>query len=328
MKAIVWTKYGPPDVLEVKDIAKPIAKDNDVLIKVRAASVTTGDCEMRMLSGARWYTLLLRAYIGLRKPERVTILGMELAGEVEAVGKDVSLFKAGDAVFATTGVGCGAYADYISLPERSVGVSMAIKPANMTYEEAATVPMAGYEALYFMRQAKIQNGHKVLIIGAGGTIGTFAVQLARYFGAEVTAVDSTGKLDLLRSLGADKVIDYMREDFAESGETYDVIFDVVGKSSFSQSMRSIKQHGRYVLANPRLSQMIQGRWISMMSSKKVIFGAARQQTDDLTFLKRLIEAGKLRSVIDKCYPLEQTVEAHRYVETGQKKGHVVISMAT
>ena len=242
------------------------------------------------------------------------------------MGKDVKLFKKGDQVFATTGLGFGAYAEYICLPEASKMGVLAIKPANMTYEEAAAVPTGGLEALHFLRKANIQSGQKVLIIGAGGSIGTFAVQLARYFGAEVTGVDSAGKLDMLRSIGADHVIDYTQEDFTKSAETYDVIFDVMGKSSFSGSIRSLKQNGRYLIGNPGLTQMVRGRWTSMRSSKKVIIGAAIQKTEDLVFLKELIEAGKIKSVIDRCYPLEQIAEAHRYVETGQKKGNVVISV--
>ena len=220
----------------------------------------------------------------------------------------------------------GTYAEYICLPEEPEEGALAIKPANMTYEEAAAVPVGGLEALCFLRKGNIQSGQKVLINGAGGTIGPFAVQLAKYFGAEVTAVDSTGKLDMLRSIGADHVIDYTREDFTKSGETYDFILDVVGKSSFSGSIRSLNQNGRYLIANPELSQMVRGRWTSMTSSKKVIFGAANGKTEDLIFLKELIEAGKIKSVIDRRYPLEQTAEAHRYVETGHKKGNVVIKM--
>ena len=263
---------------------------------------------------------------GLRKPKRITILGQELAGEIESVGKDVKLFKKGDQVFATTGFGFGAYAEYKCLPEEPKMGVLAIKPVNMTYEEAAAVPTGGLEALHFLRKGNIQSGQKVLIIGAGGSIGTFAVQLARYFGAEVTGVDSTGKLDMLRSIGADHVIDYTQEDFTKSGETYDVIFDVMGKSSFSGSIRSLKQNGRYLLGNPGLSQMVRGRWTSMRSSKKVIIGAANQKNEDLVFLKELIEAGKIKSVIDRRYPLEQIAEAHRYVDTGQKKGNVVITV--
>jgi len=328
MRAIVWTKYGSPDVLHLKEVEKPTPKDNEVLVKVYATTVTSGDCEMRSLSGALWYTIPMRVYVGLKTPKRITILGMELAGEIESVGKDVKQFKAGDQVFAAAAfVDIGTYAEYKCLPANSEDGVLAIKPANMTYEEAAAVPVGGLEALHFLRKGNIQRGQKVLINGAGGTIGTFAIQLAKYFGAEVTGVDSTAKLDMLRSIGADQVIDYTQEDFTKSGETYDVIFDVVGKSSFSGSVRSLKQNGRYLLANPRLSQMVRGLWTSMTSSKKVLFGAASGKTGDLIFLKDLIEAGKIKTVIDRCYPLEQVAEAHRYVETGRKKGNVVITVA-
>jgi NADPH:quinone reductase-like Zn-dependent oxidoreductase len=328
MKVIVWTEYGPPDVLQLKEVAKPVPKDNEVLIRIYATTVTAGDCEQRGLKLPIWQALPMRAYVGLKRPKRITILGMELAGEIESVGKDVKLFRKGDQVFTATGfVGMGAYAEYICLPEEPEEGALAIKPANMTYEEAATVPNGGLEALCFLRKGNIQNGQKVLINGAGGTIGTFAVQLAKYLGTEVTAVDSTGKLDMLRSIGADHVIDYTQEDFTKSGETYDFILDVVGKSSFLGSIRSLKQNGRYVIANPGLSQLVRGRWTSMTSSKKVIFGSARPKTEDLLFLKELIEAGKIKAVIDRRYPLEETVEAHRYVETGQKTGNVVITVA-
>ena len=327
MKAIVWTEYGPPDVLQLKEVEKPAPKDNEVLIRIVATTVTAGDCEMRSLSGALWYRLPLRIYVGLKKPTRITILGMELAGEIESVGRDVKLFKEGDQVFAATGfVGMGACAEYICLPEEPEEGALAIKPANMTYDEAAAVPVGGLEALHFLRQGNIQSGQRVLINGAGGTIGTFAVQLAKHFGAEVTGVDSTGKLDMLRSIGADQVVDYTQEDFTKSGETYDFVLDVVGKSSFSGSIRSLKQNGIYLIANPGLSQMVRGRWTSMTTTKKVIFGAASPKTEDLLFLKELIEAGKIKSVIDRRYPLEQTAEAHRYVEKGGKKGHVVITV--
>jgi NADPH:quinone reductase-like Zn-dependent oxidoreductase len=268
-------------------------------------------------------------YVGLTKPNRIKILGQELAGEIEAIGKDVKRLRAGDQVFGTTGLGFGAYAEYICLPEESAMGALATKPANITYEEAAAVPTGGLEALYFMRKANTLTsvrGEKVLIIGAGGSIGTYAVQLARHFGAEVTGVDSTNKLDMLRSIGADHVIDYTQQDFTKNGETYDVIFDVPGKSSFSGSIRSLKQNGRYLLANPGLSHALQGPWTSMRSGKKVMFGAASQKTQDLIFLRDLIEAGQIKPVIDRSYSLQQIAEAHRYVDTGHKKGNVVITV--
>jgi NADPH:quinone reductase-like Zn-dependent oxidoreductase len=265
--------------------------------------------------------------VGIRKPKRITILGMDLAGKIEAVGKNVKQFKKGDQVFAATSfIHMGTYTEYICLPEEPEEGALATKPTNMTYQEAAAVPTGGLEALHFLRQGNIQSGQKVLINGAGGTIGTFAVQLAKYFGAEVTSVDSTSKLDMLDSIGADHVIDYTKEDFTKSGENYDVIFDVVGKSSFSGSIRSLKQNGRYLIANPRPLQMARGRWTSMTNNKKVIYGAAYLRTENLLFLKELIEAKKIVAVIDRCYPLEQIVEAHRYVESGNKKGQVVITV--
>jgi 2-desacetyl-2-hydroxyethyl bacteriochlorophyllide A dehydrogenase len=328
MKAIVWTKYGPPDVLQIQEVEKPAPKNNEVLIRIYAATAGAWDCEARVLKFPLFLGLPMRVYVGLIRPTRITILGQELAGEIESVGKDVKNFKEGDQVFAATGFGFGAYAEYTCRPAKPKDAegALAIKPANMTYGEAAAVPVGALEALHFLRQGDIQSGHKVLINGAGGSIGTFALQLAKYFGAEVTAVDSTEKLDMLRSIGADQVVDYTQEDFTQSGETYDVILDVVGKSSFSGSVRSLKQNGRYLLANPGLSHMVRGKWTSMRSRKKVIFGAAGQKSEDLAYLKELIEAGKIKSVIDRRYPLEQTVEAHRYVETGQKKGNVIITL--
>jgi NADPH:quinone reductase-like Zn-dependent oxidoreductase len=323
MKAIECTKYGPPEVLELKEVEKPTPKDNEVLIKIHATSVFAGDCEIRKFKFHGWLWLLLRIGFGFRGP-RNKVLGQELAGEIEAVGKDVKLFKKGDQVFGNTTMSLGAYAQYICLPEDGM---LAIKPVNMTYEQAAPVPTGGLEALCLLRKANIQIGQKVLINGAGGSIGTFAVQIAKYFGAEITCVDSTKQLDMLRSIGADHVIDYTTEDFTQSRETYDVIFDVVGKSSYSRSIKSLKQNGRYLLANPGLSHMVRGLWTSKTSSKKVITGlTVKRKTKDLIFLKELIEAGKIKSVIDRRYPLEKMVEAHRYVETGQKKGNVVITV--
>ncbi len=327
MKAIVWTKYGSPDVLQLKEIAKPTPIANEVLIKIHAATVTAGDCEARNLKMPILIRLPMRMYVGLRKPKRITILGQEFAGEIEAIGKDVKRFRVGDQVFGTTGLGFGAYAEYICLPEESAMGVLATKPANMTYEEAATVPTGGLEALHFIRRGNIQRGEKVLIIGAGGSIGSFAVQLAKYFGAEVTGVDSTSKLEMMRSIGADHVIDYTQESFTRNGETYDVIFDVPGKSSFSGSMRSLRQNGRYLLANPGLSHILQGPWTLMRGGKKVIFGAASQKTEDLIFLRDLIEAGHIKAVIDRRFSLEQIADGHRYADTGKKKGNIVITIS-
>jgi len=327
MKAIVWTKYGPPDVLQLKDVEKPAPEDNEVLIRIYATTVTAGDCELRSLKFPIYLSLVMRLWRGLIKPRGTSILGTELAGEIESVGKDVKLFKEGDQVFGSAGMGFGANAEYICLPEKpgEMEGGVAMKPANMTYEEAATVPFGGRDALHFLRKGNIQSGQKILINGAGGSIGTYAVQLAKHYGAEVTAVDSTGKLQMLRSIGADQVIDYTQEDFTKSGEIYDVIFDVVGKISFSRSDKSLKQNGYYLLANPG-SQMVQGLWTRITSSKKVIMETSSPTTEDLVFLRELIEAGKIKSVIDRSYPLEQIAEAHRYVEKGGKKGNVVITV--
>jgi NADPH:quinone reductase-like Zn-dependent oxidoreductase len=327
MKAIVWTKYGPPDVLQLQEVDKPQPKDNEMLIKIHATTVTVGDCEMRRLDYPMSMRLVVRMIVGFRKPTRITILGMELAGEIEQVGSEVTRFKVGDQVFAATGfMGTGSCAEYICLPEKPEDGAIALKPTNMSFEEAACVPVGGLEALTLLRKANIQPGQTVLVNGAGGTIGPFAIQLAKFFGAEVTAVDSTRKLDTLRSIGSDHVIDYTQEDFTKSGKTYDVIFDVVGKSSYSGCIGSLKENGFYLLTYPKLGRSIRGRWTSRTSNKKVIGGTATDSTEDLLFLRELIEAGRIRSIIDRTYPLEQTVEAHRYVEVGEKTGNVVISV--
>jgi NADPH:quinone reductase-like Zn-dependent oxidoreductase len=328
MKAIVWTAYGPPDVLQLQEVEKPTPKDHEALIRIYATTVTAGDCEMRSLKFPIYFSLVMRLWRGLIKPRGTSILGTELSGEIEAIGKDVKRLKEGDQVFGSAGLGFGTNAEYICLPEEpgEMEGGVTIKPANMTYEEAATVPFGGRDALHFLRKGNIQSGQKVLINGAGGSIGTFAIQLAKYFGAEVTAVDSTAKLDTLRSIGADQVIDYTQEDFTERGEIYDVIFDVVGTISFSRSRGSIKPNGTYLLANPMRSQMVRGPWTRMTSSKKVIMETSSGTIEDLIFLRELIEAGKIKTVIDRRYPLEQIAEAHRYVETGQKTGNVVITV--
>jgi 2-desacetyl-2-hydroxyethyl bacteriochlorophyllide A dehydrogenase len=324
VRAVVWTNYGPPDVLQLEAVDKPTPKDNEVLIKVVAATVFTGDCEMRRGDFPISFWLPLRLMFGIRKP-RIKIIGQELAGEIEAVGKAVTSFKAGDHVFAPTDTSFGAYAEYICLPGTH---PIQPKPSNMTHDEAATVPVGGLNALHFLRKGKVQRGERILINGAAGSIGTCAVQIAKAFGAEVTAVDSTEKIGKLRSIGADHVIDYTQEDFTRNGRTYDVIIDVVGKSPFSRSVKSLNNHGRYVLGNPRLAGAIKGIWTTLTSSKRVIVALAGYKTEDLEYLKELIEAGKLKAVIDRRYPLEKVADAHRYVETGQKTGNVVITMGS
>jgi NADPH:quinone reductase-like Zn-dependent oxidoreductase len=326
MKAIIWTKYGPPDVLQLQDVDKPAPKDNEVLVKVHATTVTAGDCEMRSLKFPMYLSLLMRIFVGIRKPTRVTVIGQELAGEIEAVGKSVKRFKKGDQVFGSAGFSTGTYAEYVCLPEEHDEGVLAIKPSNMAYDEAAAVTTGSLEALHFLRKSNIQSGCQILINGAGGSIGTFGVQLAKHYGAEVTAVDSSGKLDMLSTIGADHVVDYAKEDFTKNGQTYDVIFDVVGKSPFSRSIRSLKDKGVYLLANPTPLKMIRGAWISRTSSKKVVFEITKQKTEDLIYIRELIEAEYIKTVIDRRYPLEQTANAHRYVETGRKKGNVVIAV--
>jgi len=323
MKAAVCTKYGPPEVLQIREVAKPVPKANELLIRICAATVTMGDCEIRSFRFRPSFWVPFRILIGILKPRR-PIQGMYFAGKVESVGTGVTSFTSGDHVYGTSGIYFGAHAEYLCMPERG---AVAIKPASMSFEEAAAVPIGGINALHFLKKAALARGEKILINGAGGSIGTFAVQLAKYYGAVVTVVDSADKLEMLRELGADHGIDYVTEDFAESGETYDVIFDVIGKSSFSRSLRSLTHHGRYLLANPRgILQMGRALWTSMVSTKKVVFEFADERSEELRYLTELIEKETIRSVIDKRYPLEHIVEAHRYVEQGHKKGNVALTM--
>lgn len=324
MKAIIWTKYGPPEVLQLHEVDKPVPKDNEILIKIFATSVSSGDVRMRSfktIPPLPW--LPFRLAMGLFKP-RKKIMGFTLAGEVVSAGKDVKMFSVGDQVFGSAGFGGGTYAQYISLPEKAV---LTTKSTDMTYEDAAAVSFGGLSALHFLRKGKIQAGNKVLVYGASGSLGTFAIQLAKHFEAEVTGVCSTANLELVKSLGADHVIDYTKEDFTQNGETYDTIFDTVGMSPFSGSVKSLNRNGYYLRAvHMTLSPLLQGLWTSMTSSKKVIGGVASEKAEDLVFLRGLIEEGDLRPVIDRTYPLEEMAEAHRYVETGRKKGNVVITV--
>jgi len=322
---------APPHVLQLKEVEKPTPKDNEIRIRIYATQVNYGDIAARNfknISPRKFNMPMLfwfgaRIYFGIRKP-KITILGAELAGEIEAVGKDVKRFKEGDQVFGYLGQSMGANAEYVCMPEDGC---VAIKPANMTYEEAATVPYGGIMASSLLGKVNIQPGQKVLVNGASGGIGSVAVQLAKsHFGAKVTGVCSTPRLELVKSLGADKVIDYTKEDFTQSGETYDLIVDILGKSSFSRCKSSLKQNGRLLFVSFKMRQLLQMLWTSMIGSKKVICTMASDKTEDLIFVKELVEAGKIKSVIDKRYPLEQTAEAHRYVEKGHKKGNVVITV--
>ncbi len=325
MKAIVMTKFGPPDVLQLREVEDPIPKDREVRIRIHATTASTGDCELRGLRVPFALKIPMRIYVGLIRP-KPTILGQELAGEIDSVGGEVTRFKKGEQVIGWSGFALGAYAEYACMPEAG---AIAMKPSNISYEQAAPLPLGGLEAVYFLRKARIKKGQEMLIAGAGGSIGSFSVQIAKYYGAVVTAVDSTGKMDMLRSIGADRVIDYTREDFTLRRETYDVIFDTAGKASFPRCMRMLRPNGRFLMGNPRLSHRIRGGWASFRTDKKVIPWAQRtpaEYADDFRFLTELVEAGKVRSVIDRCYPLAQAAEAHKYVDTGQKKGNVVIAL--
>jgi NADPH:quinone reductase-like Zn-dependent oxidoreductase len=322
MKAVVATKYGLPEVLVIQEVEKPTPKDNELLIKVHATTVNAGDDRMRSFNVPPLFWLPARITLGFTKPKH-PIFGMELAGEVEAVGNEVTRFKVGDQVFASTfEENFGAHAEYKCLPEDGAVVT---KPQHMTYEEAATLPIGANTALFFLKAGNIRPGQKALIYGAAGSVGTFAVQLAKYFGAEVTGVCSTRNVALVKSLGADQVIDYTQEDFTKNGETYDIIFDTVGKTTFSQCKNALKRNGYYLHTVMVLPQ-IQGLWYALTTDKKVIGGTAVPRTETLVFLKELVEMGRLKPMIDRCYPLEQMVEAHRYVETGHKKGNVVITL--
>ncbi len=322
MKAIVCTAYGPPEVLQLVTVDKPVPGDTEVLIKVCAATVTMGDCELRNLTLPMWTRIPVRLIMGYNKPKNL-IPGMEFSGIVESVGKTVNSFKIGDAVFGSAGIQMGSNAEYKKVKASG---ALAIKPESITFEDAATIIVGGINALHFLRMANIRGGQKVLIIGGGGSIGTYGIQFAKLFGAEVTAVDSADKLDILKSIGADYVIDYKNEDFTKQGKKYDVIFDVVYGSSYSGCIEALQDDGCYLMANTNPTRMLKGLWTSWTTQKKVIFAFAAERVVDLNYIADLIASGKIKPVIDKRYPLEQTTSAHRYVEGGHKTGNVIITI--
>ena len=329
MKAIVFTEYGTPDVLKIKEVAKPTPKENEILVRVHATPINYGDLIARNFGNltpgefnmpAPLY-LPSRMAFGWNKP-RVNILGSELAGEVEAVGRDVTKFKTGDAVFAYLGMNMGANAEYVCIPEAG---SVALKPSNLSYEEASTLPYGAIMATSLLAKGNLQRGQKVLINGASGGIGSMAVQLAKHFGADVTGVCGTPRLEFVKSLGADRVIDYTQEDFTQNGETYDLIFDILGRSSFSQVRHSLKPNGIYLLASFKMKALLQMLWTSITGSRqKVICAFANETSESLTFVKGLVEEGKIKAIVDKRFPMEQAAEAPRNVEGGHKQGNVVI----
>jgi len=323
MKAICFGKYGAPDVLELQTLNKPTPKDDELLIRIHAATVTPGDCEIRSFRFPFWIWIPLRFYMGLFKPKR-PIIGMEFSGVVESVGTAVTRFKQGDLVFAGTSANFGTYAEYRCHAATS---AMAIKPAGISHAEAATISVGGLNALHYLRKGKIQPGDKVLINGAAGCFGSYAVQLAKHFGAEVTGVDSTDKLDALRAMGADHVIDYTQEDFTKKNDVrYDVILEVAGRASYSRCIRLLNRNGRLVLANPKFLQMLRAPLTSLLTDKRVSFAFCEDKEEDLQYLAKLMEAGTIKPVLDRSYPLEEVAEAHRYVEAGAKIGHVVIDL--
>jgi NADPH:quinone reductase-like Zn-dependent oxidoreductase len=324
MKAILHTKYGPPDELQLIEVEKPVPKDNEVLIKIHATTVTTTDCNARNFTFVpESFMLFARLMFGFKKP-KINILGIDLAGEIEAIGKDVKLFKAGDHVFGSPGTKFGGHAEYVCVPDKG---ALAIKPANMSWEEAASLSLAGNTALFFIRDlAKIQSGQKILIHGASGAIGTYAVQLAKYYGAEVTGVCSGTNAEMVRSLGADNVIDYTKEDFTKSDEKYDFIFGVVGKTTFSQCKGILKPKGTYLENMMEVRDFLKVPWTSIAGGKKIKGGVSAERAENLNFFVELIESGKLKPVIDRIYPLEKTAEAFLYVEQGHKKGNVIITI--
>lgn len=322
MKAIVYERYGPPEVLELRDLEKPAPKDNEILIKTHATTVTSGDWRARSLNLPTGFGLMGRLMFGITKP-RQPVLGTELAGVVESVGKNVSKFKIGDPVFAFGGAKMGCYAEYKCMPEDGL---VALKPPTLSFGEAAALSFGGITALHFFRKGNLQSGERVLVNGASGGVGTASIQIARHFGAEVTGICSTANLELVKSLGADHVIDYTKEDFTKNGKAYDIIVDTAGTAPFSRSKDSLNEKGRLLLALGGLPDMLQIPWISVTGRKRVIAGPAGARQEDLRFLAELAKMGEFKPVIDRQYPFEEIVEAHRYVDQGHKKGNVVITL--
>ncbi len=323
MKAIVCTAYGGPEVLKLKEVEKPRPKAGEVLVRIHATTASRADCEIRRFDFPAWIWLPIRLAFGVVRP-RVRILGQEFAGEVEALGDGATSFAPGDRVYGTTGMGLGAYAEYARVGGRRIGSVVAPMSATMSYAEAAAVPYGAMEALRFLRKGGLGAGQRVLVIGAGGSFGTYAVQLAKHAGAEVVAVDSTGKLEMLREIGADQVIDYTERDFMDGPGNFDIVFDVIGRAPFGRVVRLLRPGGRYVVANPHTSQFIRGLWASLTGDKKMIFSSGAVTDEHLRAVTELLEAGKLRPIVDRQYPLEQMAEAHRYAETEQKQGNIVI----
>jgi len=326
MKAIVWEKYGPAEGLVLKEAAKPAPDDDEILVKIRSASVTAGDCEMRRLQLPLMLSLPVRIYAGLVRPKRIRILGQEFSGDIESVGKNVRMFKVGDAVYGTTGFGFGGYAEYKTIKETPGDAEGVIskKPEPLSYAEAAVLPTAGFEALHYLRSAKIGKGDNVLIIGAGGSIGTTALQIAKSLGVTVTAVDGTKKSNLLRTLGADRVIDYTKEDYLNSDERFDLIIDVVGRRQVAKRLKLLAKDGFYFLAYAGLRHIFLAWWTSLTSKKHFKIESANQRNEDLAYLEELVNNGAFRPVMGKSFPLEEMAEAHRYAESGEKLGNIAI----
>jgi len=324
MKAIVYHRFGSPDMLKLEEVEKPTPGDNELLVRVTTTTVTAGDTRMRSFTVPLSFWLPARIALGFRRP-KLPILGMELAGEVEAVGRNVTRYRPGDRVFASTGEhGFGAYAEYKCLPQAGVVAKIV---NGLSAEEAVTIPVGARTALYFLRAATILPGQKVLIYGASGSVGTFAVQLARYFGAEVTGVCSAANLELVRSLGAQRVIDYNATDFAANGARYDVVFDTVGKASLSACMRVLNQGGVYLQAVPAPGISLRMRWAAFTGGKRAVGGGPPPDVADMVYLRELMEEGHIRPVIDRRYRMDEIVEAHRYVDTGRKRGNVLVTVA-